>query len=557
MRTPARSLAALASLLVAALALSNSPFEETATIPFVHQGSPTASKFLPESMGGGVALFDFDGDGLLDVYLTNGAAITDSTRDWPLKSHERFANRLYRNLGDRRFSDVTASSGLEGKRYSTGVAAADYDNDGHTDLFVAGLGGNTLYRNNGDGTFADVTIAAGVQGGGWTTSAGWADLDGDGLLDLVAVRYLDWTFANNPWCGTAALRSYCHPREFPPATHLVYRNLGSGRFRDVTEEWGFRKAPGKGLGIAFADFDGDGELDIAIANDSFPQQVFFRRNGVFRDEAVHRGAAFDDDGQAFSGMGIDAGDYDGDGRFDLIVNGLATERYALFRNTGDGFEYATPKSGLGSITRTNSGWGMRFLDFDNDGDLDLFAAQGHVMDTIEITNPQLRYREPPLLARNDGGRFVRMEPLAGSALGRAYAARGAAFGDLDNDGGIDVVMNCLNGPAVILFNTANRGNYLTLRLQGTRSNRDGLGALVRMRSAGRTQVAIATQAASYQASNDRRVRFGLGSASSAEEIEIRWPSGVRQLLRGVAANRIVEVTEPEEPPPPRRSPHAP
>lgn len=535
---------------IGAGATSDPSFREEGRIGFVHHGSPTKSKFLPESMGGGVALFDYDGDGLLDIFLTNGAEIGESAKTWPRKTEARFSDRLYRNLGNRRFADVTDRAGVAGVRYSTGVAAADFDNDGDTDLFVAGLGGSTLYRNNGDGTFTDISAEAGVAVGGWSTSAAWADLDGDGLLDLFVVRYLDWTFATNRWCGPETLRAYCSPGEFPPTTPLVYRNLGNGKFREVSREWGFR-VPSKGLGIAFADFDADGAPDVAIANDQFPQQMFFRRSGRFSDEAVMRGAAFDDDGFTFSGMGIDAGDYDGDGKIDLIVNGLATERYALFRNTGDAFEYATSKSGLGAVTRTHSGWGMKFLDFDNDGDLDVFAAQGHVMDTIEETNPQLRYREAPLLVRNDNGRFVRVTASTDSAMGKPYAARGAAFGDLDNDGGIDVVMNCLNSPAVVLFNASPRGNYTTLRLRGTRSNRDGIGASVRLTANGKTQIATATQTGSYQASNDSRVHFGLGSADRAERIEIVWPSGIRQTLSSVEANRIVEVIEPEAPTPQR------
>jgi hypothetical protein len=281
-------------LLLPATAACESPFREETSLDFTHQGSPTKSKFLPESMGGGVALFDYDGDGLLDIFLTNGAELDSGTQTWPKKRSAKFANRLFRNLGNRRFADVTEQAGIAGTRYSTGVAAADYDNDGHTDLFVAGLGGNTLYRNNGNGTFTDVTAKAGVAGSGWTSSAGWADLNADGFLDLIAVRYLDWTFDKNLWCGPKTLRAYCHPREFGPTTHLAFRNRSDGTFSDSSDEWGFRSRPGKGLGIAFADFDGDGRMDIAIANDSYPQQVFFNRDGRFLDEAVVRGAAYDE-----------------------------------------------------------------------------------------------------------------------------------------------------------------------------------------------------------------------------------------------------------------------
>lgn len=525
---------------------SEPQFREETILDFTHQGSPTRAKFLPESMGGGVALFDYDGDGLLDIFLTNGAELDSGTKTWPKKRSPEFADRLFRNLGNRRFADVTEQAGITGTRYSTGVAAADYDNDGHIDLFVAGLGGNTLYRNNGNGTFTNVTAKARVAGSGWTSSAGWADLNADGFLDLIAVRYLDWTFDKNLWCGPKTLRAYCHPREFGPTTHLAFRNRGDGTFADSSDEWGFRSRPGKGLGIAFADFDGDGRIDIAIANDSYPQQIFFDRDGRFLDEAVFRGAAYDDDGLTFSGMGIDAGDYDGDGKFDLVINSLAMERYALFRNLGNSFEYASSRAGVGAATRTHSGWGMRFLDFDNDGDLDLFAAQGHVMDTIEVTNPQLRYREPPLLLRNDGGRFHLVEADRLSALGKAYAGRASAFGDLDNDGGIDVVISCLNAPPVVLFNRGPRGNYVMLRLRGRVSNRDGIGAVVRIEADGRRQVATVTQAGSYQSSNDIRVHFGLGKSDRVSRIEIAWPSGISQVLEDVPANQILEVSEPSD-----------
>jgi hypothetical protein len=505
-------------------------------------------------MGGGVALLDYDGDGRLDVFFTNGAAIDDAMTSarTPDKRDPRFWNRLYRQTAEGRFVDVTTAAGLAGHRYDFGVAAGDVDNDGDTDLYVTGYGGNTLYRNGGNGTFSDVTVVAGVAGSGWSTSAAFVDYDGDGWLDLFVGRYLAWTWEANVPCPAAdgTGRAYCHPRQFPAVANLLFRNNGDGTFRDVSRDAGIAALAGKGLGVAIDDYDGDGRVDIFVANDSM-RQFLFRNlgDGTFAEGAVAAGVAFDDDGRTFAGMGTDFGDYDGDMRPDLIVTTLSLERYALYHNDGaDGFTYATHTTGVGRATSRVSGWGTRFLDYDNDGDQDLIAAQGHVLDTVSRARQGYDYEQPPLLLRNDGGRFVDVSGEAGAPFLKAGAGRGAAIGDIDNDGDLDAVIANLDGEPVLLRNDGGGGS-LRVRLRGSRSNRAGIGAvLVMTDAAGRTQRAIATTASSYQSASDGRVHFGLGS-STATRLEVRWPSGVVQIVSALPPRGRIDVDEPAQPAP--------
>ena len=525
------------------------PFEDVTTasrIDFHHRASRTSRKYLIESMTGGVAMIDYDGDGRLDLYFVNGAELKDPMKAGaaPVKTDERYWNRLYRNQGDGTFRDVTRQAGVAGHGYGMGAAVGDFDNDGRPDLYVTSYGGNTLYRNRGDGTFEDVTAHAGVAGGGWSTSAAWVDLDQDGRLDLVVARYLKWDFEPDLWCGSRqeGQRSYCHPDRFQPVTYLVYRNRGDGTFEDVTAKAGWSRSAGKGLGIAIGDYDRDGRVDIAVANDSAPQQLFHNLGGGrFEEVGLAAGMAYDEDGRTFAGMGIDFADYDNDGWPDLFVNALSLQRYALYRNRKGTFEYASGESQIGAITRLNSGWGAHFLDYDNDGWKDLFVAQGHVMDNISVTQPSLQYREAPLVMRNVAGKFSRIA----SGIDTPLAARGAAFGDLDNDGWIDVVLNCNDGPPVILRNRGGSGNHwLTVVTTGTRSNRDGIGAQLRVVTEdGVEQHAMVSSAGSYLSANDRRAHFGLGSHRTAELVEIVWPSGVKQTLRNVQADQILRIVE--------------
>ena len=522
-----------------------------AHIDFRHQSSPTSQKYLIESMSGGVAVLDYNGDGLLDLFFVNGAALQDPMPPGarPDKSAPRFWNRLYRNNGDGTFTDVTAQAGVAGRGYGMGVAAADYDNDGRTDLYVTNLDGNILYHNNGDGTFSDVTAEAGVAGSGWSAGALFVDFDRDGLLDLVVSRYLAWDFSKNIWCGEhkPGYRAYCHPDQFQPVTHLLFHNLGHGRFEDVTARSHLAQFPGKGLGVAMEDFDRDGWPDLFVANDAVPQQLFRnRRDGTFEEVALARGAAYDADGRSFSGMGTDFADYDNDGWPDLFANALATQRYSLFHNVKGSFDYVSDAAGVGAASMLHSGWGSKFLDFDNDGWKDLFIAQGHVMDNIQLTEPHLRYLEPPLLLRNVRGRFVDVSAQGGAAFRTARAARGAAFGDLNNDGRVDIAINCNDEPAVVLENRSPDSNHwLTVDTRGTVSNRDGIATRIRLvTESGLEQYAMVTTGGSYLSSNDKRVHFGLGRDRRARLLELTWPSGKVQKLENVAGDRILTVTEP-------------
>ena len=536
---------------------------DRAGIDFRHQSSATTNKYLVETMGGGIALFDYDNDGRLDVFFTNGARIDDPMAHGarPDKSAPMFWNRLYRQNADGTFSDMTERAGLTGmpqNYYGMGAAVADYDNDGFADLYVTNYGGNTLYRNGGDGTFTDVTKHAGVAAGDWSASAGFLDYDNDGSLDLFVTRYVDWSFQNNRYCGEKkpGYRAYCHPDNYGGLTDVLYRNNGDGTFTDVSVKAGISNPDGKGLGVSFADYDDDGFMDVYVANDSV-QGFLYRNNGngTFSEVGLLAGVGFNEDGKTFAGMGVEFADYDNDGRPDIIVTDLSNERYRLFRQNDDGsFRDATNMSGVGAATLPFSGWSTRFFDYDNDGWKDLFVAQGHVMDTIEKTSPNLRYLQPPLLLRNVSGRFVRVMP--GAPFQREWAGRGAAFGDLDNDGDIDVVVSTTGQNAVVLRNDGgNRKRWLAIRAVGHKSNRDGIGCRVRVVSAsGLNQHFTVNTAVGYLSASDKRLLVGLGDESVAKLVEIRWPSGVLQRFENVKAGEALVATEPASGGERRRSP---
>jgi hypothetical protein len=522
-------------------------------VSFTHRNSATSNKYLVETMGGGVALLDYDNDGRLDIFLTNGAKIEDPMPPGKLpdKSDPAYWNRLYHQNADGTFVDVTEKAHLTGmpqNRYGMGIAVGDYDNDGFDDLYVTNYGGNTLYHNDGNGTFTDVTGRAGVGASGWSASAGFFDYDNDGRLDLLVTRYVDWTFQNNRHCGETqpGYRSYCHPDNFEGMTNLLFHNNGDGTFTDVSEKSGIARSIGKGLGVSFADYDNDGFTDVYVANDSV-QCFLFHNNGdgTFSEVGLTAGVGFNEDGKTFAGMGVDFADYDNDGRPDIVVTDLSNERYMLFRQNADhSFREVTNLSGLGAATLSFSGWSTRLFDYDNDGWKDLFVAQGHVMDTIEKTAPNLRYLQPPLLLRNDGGRFVRVD--AGDVFQRSWAGRGAAFGDLDNDGDVDIVLSNVGQNAVVLRNDGgNRNNWVQITARGTTSNRDGIGSRVKVVSAsGQSQYFTVSPSAGYLSASERRLTVGLGSDASAALVEIRWPSGAVARFENVKAGQTLTATEP-------------
>jgi len=524
---------------------------EKSGIRFLHQAPHTSRKYLIETMGSGVALFDCDNDGRLDIFFANGAPFTDPTPKGfiPRKTGPEYWNSLYHQKPDGTFEDITEKAGLQGIGYSMGVAVADYDNDGFEDLYVTGYGGNRLYHNNGDCTFTDVTEQAGVGGSGWSSSATWVDLDNDGLLDLVVCRYVQWDW-DDLWCGEhrEGYRGYCHPDVFQPITMLVYHNDGNGHFTEVSHKLGLDK-PAKALGIAIADYDQDGRIDLFVANDSMPEFLFHqKKDGTFEEVGLESGIAVNAEGQTYAGMGVDFADYNNDGWPDLVITDLANQRYALYQNAGDGtFNYASFSSGLGAMTMLHSGWSLRFLDYDNDGWKDLLIAQGHDLDTIEKSFPQLHYREPMMLVRNTGKKFVDVSSISSEIFHEAWVGRGMAIGDLNNDGRIDAVVSTNGGPPHVLLNmTETKNHWITLRLIGHKSNRDGIGAQVKIVTALGNRWGTVTTSSGYLSASDPRLHFGLGTESAVERIEIRWPSGIQQVLLNVKGDRQLTIDEPAQ-----------
>jgi hypothetical protein len=491
-----------------------------------------------------VALLDYNNDGLLDVFLVNGGKISSpmQTPENFNRSNPKYWNRLYRQNKDGSLTDVTQAAGLGNVgdgNYGMGVAVGDYDNDGYPDLFVTDYGRNILYHNNGNGTFTDVTAKAGVAGGGWSASAGFFDYDNDGKLDLFVTRYLDWDIKRSKACG-AKKDTYCQPGEFDGVTNLLYHNRGDGTFEDVSVKSGIATIKGHSLGVAFADYDGDGFTDIFVANDVVDQFLFHNNgNGTFSELALYSGVALSSDGRMLSGMGVVFQDYDNDERPDLIVTQLPRGLYPVFHNEGKAaFLDKTLTAGFGVLSGAVSGWGIGLEDFDNDGWKDVFITQGHVIDNVEKLDSGLHYLQPPLLALNRGGRFEKADLGSDTPV----AGRGAAFGDLNNDGKVDVIATVLGGPPQVFMNQDGSANHwITISLEGTRSNRDGLGAKIKVNG----QVRFATAAGSYLSSSDKRQHFGLGQATQAN-VEVVWPSGIHQRLDHVEVDLILKIQEPKQ-----------
>jgi hypothetical protein len=507
-------------------------------ISFVLANSPTSRKYLPETMAGGIAAFDYNNDGRSDLFFANGAAMPSL-----VKTDSHFSNRLYRNDGKGRFTDVTAETGLSGSGFAIGAAAADFDNDGFPDLFVSGVHESHLYHNLGGKRFADVTAKSGIEDHDWAVAAAWFDYDRDGLLDLFIVNYVGWSAETNPLCKAPSQKEavYCHPSRFPATANMLFHNLGGGRFEDASIKSGIAKAPGKGMSVAVSDYDGDGYPDLFVTNDALPNFLFHNlRDGRFAEAALDAGVALTDNGNAVSGMGADFRDIDNDGLPDILFTALTGQTFPLFRNLGKGvFEDDSHRSGMSSLTAKLSGWGVAIADFNNDGWKDIFTANGHVTDNIESFSGD-RYKEPNavFVNRRDGA-FMSGSAAMGVTFLRPRAHRGAVIADFDEDGRLDAAVTVLSERAELWRNVTADGNWLAFRLIGTQSNRDGIGAIVKVGN----QFNEMTSSVGYASSALTPVHFGLSKETFASDVEIRWPSGKIQHLRNVKANQVVTVKE--------------
>ena len=559
MRNPLTYCLHLAALALAALATSAplpgqeqqqppSPIRfELRNLPFRLDSNESQARNAPESMAGGVAVFDYNGDGRPDIFFTNGADLAALKKTSP-----KYSNHLLRNDGNGVFTDVTAQAGLAGTGFDVGVAIGDYDNDGRPDIFVAGVHGNTLYHNNGDGTFTDVTKKAGLDkwndpeyGPLWAVAAVWVDVNNDGLLDLFVVNYLQWTYSDIPKCVIEGVAEYCHPRYYKGLPNQLFLNQGNGTFKDVSKEWGIRDHVGKGMGVGMADYDLDGKPDLFVTNDSEYNFLFHNLGNKFEEVAFEANAALPEEGNFISGMGLDFRDFNNDGYPDIAYVALNRQTFPLLQNTRKGdFVEVTASSGMGAQSMGMSGFGPALYDFDNDGWKDLFVSRGHVSATHP---PGADVRQPNTVFRNLGA-SEKWQPLtseAGFADTTAARHRGCAFGDFDGNGRIDIVATSLDRPAELWMNRSpNAGHWLDIALHGVKSNRDGIGARIKVVTKAGTQYNHQTSSVCYASSSLGPVHFGLGAETKAGIVEIHWPSGIVQTLENVAADQILKVAEP-------------
>jgi hypothetical protein len=518
---------------------------KSAGITFMQDSTESEEKYYLETMGTGVAFVDYDQDGLLDIYFVQAGATDAYKPAKPLRS------ALYHNNGDGTFTDVTDKAGVGGEgHYGQGVAVGDFDNDGYPDLYVTGYGRAILYHNNGDGTFTDVTAKAGVADDGlWSTSAGWFDFDKDGWLDLVVANYLDWSPQNNLWCGERApgYRSYCNPNNYRGQKTKLYRNNHDGTFTDVSSKSGLGLPESKGMGIALADFNRDGWTDVAIANDTWPNFLFENNHdGTFSDVSLISGLAASEDGRYEAGMGIDAADVDGDGLLDVYITHLDFELNRLYHNNGDGtFTDVTYSSGIGNKAITLSGVAAKFIDYDNDGWPDIVQANGAMVDNVSLYHSEVTYKEPLLMFRNlGGGHFDKISGSLGPDFVRPIAGRGLATGDFFNDGAVGVAVVARGDYPELLHNNINNGNHwLEVLLIGTKSNRDGIGAELKLSAPGFVRVEQAKGGTSYMSASDPRIHFGLGKRTKIDSLTINWPSGKVDKLTNVPIDQIIAAKE--------------
>lgn len=512
-------------------------------IHFKHNSGAFGKKYLPETLGSGCAFLDFDNDGWQDILIVNSSA-------WPERKTPRTFLALYHNNQDGSFTDVTRQAGLAVEMYGIGIAAADYDNDGNEDVYITCLGPNHLFRNLGNGKFADVTARAGVGDPGFSTSAAWFDYDNDGKLDLFVANYVDWSVETDQLCSLDGKnKSYCTPQTYKGQSPTLYHNKGNGAFENVTQRAGLSDPTCKSLGVALLDYNGDGSLDLFVANDTEPNRLYKNnRNGTFTDEAVTAGVAFSEAGTARAGMGVDAGDYDGSGRQGIVVGNFTNEAMALYSSDGAGlFTDEAPKSGIGKMSAHSLTFAVFFFDYDLDGLLDIFAANGHVSDDISVVQPNVKYAQPPHLFHNKGKKkFEEMTGKLGRALQRAIVGRGAAYGDFDNDGDLDLLITSNNGPARLLRNdNANQNDLLRVKTVGTRANRDGIGAKVTLKTAKGKLFNLVKTGSSYCSQSELPLVFGLGAPEEGRTVslEITWPGGQKDTIADIRPNQSITVQE--------------
>jgi hypothetical protein len=531
---------ALAAAIEAAPGVTFTDMTAKAGIKFTHNSGRAGNKFLPETLGSGAAFFDADGDGWQDILLIN-------SKDWQPRGR-RSLNALYRNNGNGTFANITAGSGLDVEMYGMGVAVGDYDNDGRDDVYITALEGDRLYRNEGGGKFRDTTKAAGIANANFGTSAAWVDYDRDGRIDLFVANYVQWTAKEDLWCSLDGVsKSYCTPESYKGTSSRLYRNLGGGRFEDAGKKAGVDDPTSKSLGIAIFDYNSDGWPDLFVANDTQPNKLYRNnKNGTFSEEGMAAGVAYSEEGIARGAMGVDVGDYDRSGRPHLLIGNFSNQMLGLYRNEGTGlFVDEAPRSTVGRASLLTLAFGVFFFDYDLDGMLDILAANGHIEEEIGRVQPKVQYKEPPLLFRNVGkGRFENTSTGVGADFTRPMVARGAAYADYDHDGDLDVVLTSNHGPAYLYRNDGgNQNRWISIRTRGVKANRSGIGALVRVESAGGRQWNTVRSGSSYCSQSDLALTFGLGKDTTVSAIEVEWPSGAKDRVTNVPSNQIVTIEE--------------